>query len=74
MMFQSRTRALLRDYERICEEVCDAIRRSEKPQKYYYLTLGMSRTTFHRRMRRERWELAELAALLRMVDGEVGEA
>ena len=61
---------MIRDYEAICTRVCQAIRRSDRPQKYFYLSLGISRTTFHRRMRDERWQLDELAHLLRMVEEE----
>jgi hypothetical protein len=65
-----RTHEMLREYDALCAGVCRAIRRSGQPQKYYYLTLGISRTTFHRRMRDERWTLEELRQLLEMV-GEV---
>ncbi|RMG57491.1 MAG: hypothetical protein D6722_24830 [Bacteroidetes bacterium] len=63
-------RVLARDYERLCGEVCDAIRRSERPQKYYYLSLGMSRSTWHRRLRAGRWTLAELGQLMGLLGME----
>ena len=62
---------LLKHYSQVCEAVCQAIRRSGQPQKVFYLELGMSRSTFDRRMRRQDWRPEELAVLLGLV--EVGE-
>ena len=59
---------LLRHYGSVCESVCDAIRRSGLPQKVFYLELGMSRSTFDRRMRRQDWRPEELEVLLRLVE------
>ena len=59
---------LLRHYSSVCEAVCDAIRRSGLPQKVFYLELGMSRSTFDRRMRRQDWRPEELEVLLRLVE------
>ena len=51
---------LIRAYENICASTSQQIRASGRVQKYFYLSMGMSRSTFERRMRTNAWTLKEL--------------
>lgn len=68
-MMPDAVRYLLSHYTEICEQMTGAIRRDGRPQKVFYLALGMSRATFDRRMRRNDWRPEELGVLVGMVGG-----
>jgi hypothetical protein len=58
---------LLDNYEQICSRTSQQILASGRVQKYFYLSLGMSRSTFERRLRSNDWRPQELRRLMELL-------
>ena len=57
-------REMCETYEEVCEWLPGAIIRDGRPQRYYYERLGISRSTWHRRMRLGDWTMREIGVLV----------